>query len=824
MTSQPLARSGRSPAARRGGHARRAVARWGWRMFRREWRQQALVLTLLAAAVAASVGVASAAYSLSPVPNNAEFGAASHYIRLSNTDPDALASAVTAASERFDNSEVIYHRDVAIPGLFEPADYRSQDPSLALGQPRLALVDGAYPRRDEVAITDGLAEMLGVRIGDPLDLDGVERTVVGIVENPANLGDEFGLLAPAQSTNATKATILVDASEEQVNGFRPPAGSDVGIGSRPPSEGATAALLSLVLSTVGLLLVALIAAASFAVIAQRRMRHLAMLAAIGATERQIRAATVANGLAVGGVAALIGAAVGVAAWLGLAPLVEEAVAYRIDEYAVPWWLVVSPMVLAIAAATSAAWWPARSVARVPTMRALSGRPPQPRPARRVAVWSAASAVVGVGLLFWGGDLAGQDDADWAHAALIVAGTVAVALAMLLACPPAIRVLAASVGRLPVAVRLAVGDLARYRSRSSAALAAVSLALCISAAITVMAAAAQAGAAEGNLSEHQVVVRYPAVDGPFVPVDAELERLAADVENVVASFDDAEVIPLDVAIDPRSGPDPSFEGRVAASLVERDGDGWRDVSLLYVATPRLLEMYGLEVGDISSDTFVVTREVGDFAVLGHAHEGRSNVAPLTNVERLSPGYESLPGTFVTPAVLEARGWVAVPSGRWLVELQSPPTATQLEAARRTAAQTGLSVEVRDPQGGLGNLRLGATAIGSFIALGIIAMMVGLLRSEAARDLRILAATGAQSRTRRTITASTAGGIALLGALLGIGGAYLGLVAGFAHNLDALIPVPVENLAMIVVGFPVLAAGVGWLVSGRTVNDIARQPIE
>ena len=35
--------------------ARRAVIRWGWRLFRREWRQQLLVLGLLTVAVAATM-------------------------------------------------------------------------------------------------------------------------------------------------------------------------------------------------------------------------------------------------------------------------------------------------------------------------------------------------------------------------------------------------------------------------------------------------------------------------------------------------------------------------------------------------------------------------------------------------------------------------------------------------------------------------------------------------------------------------------------------------------------------------------------------------
>src|ERR1700689_4666534 len=39
--------------------ARRAVFRWGWRLFRREWRQQLLVLGLLTVAVGATVWGAS---------------------------------------------------------------------------------------------------------------------------------------------------------------------------------------------------------------------------------------------------------------------------------------------------------------------------------------------------------------------------------------------------------------------------------------------------------------------------------------------------------------------------------------------------------------------------------------------------------------------------------------------------------------------------------------------------------------------------------------------------------------------------------------------
>src|SRR4051812_14056470 len=50
-----------------GAPARRAVARWALRLFRREWRQQVLVLLLLAlAAAGTTLGLALADNSLAP--------------------------------------------------------------------------------------------------------------------------------------------------------------------------------------------------------------------------------------------------------------------------------------------------------------------------------------------------------------------------------------------------------------------------------------------------------------------------------------------------------------------------------------------------------------------------------------------------------------------------------------------------------------------------------------------------------------------------------------------------------------------------------------
>ena len=137
-------------------------------------------------------------------------------------------------------------------------------------------------------------------------------------------------------------------------------------------------------ATAFLLLASLVSAAGFAVIAQRRLRQLGMLAAIGATEKHVRLVLVAHGALVGAIAALAGTIVGIGLWVVFAPTLESATDHRIDRLSLPWGLIALTVLLADVGATAAAWWPGRVVARLPVVLALSGRPPRPRPARHAA--------------------------------------------------------------------------------------------------------------------------------------------------------------------------------------------------------------------------------------------------------------------------------------------------------------------------------------------------------------------------------------------------------------------------------------------------------
>ena len=205
-------------------------------------------------------------------------------------------------------------------------------------------------------------------------------------------------------------------------------------------------------------------------------------------------------------------------------------------------------------------------------------------------------------------------------------------------------------------------------------------------------------------------------------------------------------------------------------------------------------------------------------------------PVTNVQRIDSrklprqGNTDGPGpSFITLDGLRRHGWKQIPSG-WLVESSRPLTSEQIADARDFAAAGGLTIETRRENPSSTTLIAIATAAGALLALAILAMTVGLIRSEGAGDLRTLTATGATSRIRRMLTAATAGGLALLGALLGVAGAYLMLGATYFDKLDYLGRIPVLYLVLMVVGLPVAAAAAGWLLAGREPPAIARPVIE
>ncbi|MPZ27515.1 MAG: hypothetical protein GEV12_14180 [Micromonosporaceae bacterium] len=313
-------------------------------------------------------------------------------------------------------------------------------------------------------------------------------------------------------------------------------------------------------------------------------------------------------------------------------------------------------------------------------------------------------------------------------------------------------------------------------------------------------------------------------GELVPElsPAERTRVDAAVDRLAAVLGGApRVTVLEMAIEPGLDPipDPDGSGRLrpAVTMGIPIADGSRDV-VTYVARPELLAHYGLAADAFDPDTDVLTVRTDELRFT--ALERKTDPEVATRVEALDvPSYSSAPTTLLTEQALARRGWKTAPAG-WFVEASQPLTSQQQAAAREVAAGAGLTIETRDDQGSLAVTRSTATAAGMLLALGVLAMSVGLIRGEATADLRTLTASGASSRVRRALTAATAGGLALAGVTLGTAGAYLGFVAGNLTDLSALSSVPVLHLTVIGVGVPAVATVVGALLAGREPPALAR----
>jgi putative ABC transport system permease protein len=834
--------------------ARRAVIRWGWRLFRREWRQQLLVLGLLTVAVAASIwGTSVVTNSQLPNATYATFGTAAASASLPAADPH-LAADIAAIQSRWGPADLIESQDITA-GTSQPLQLRAESPHGHYNAPLLGLVSGSYPAGPgQVALTSGVAAQYGAHVGGTWQPAGrVAWRVTGIVRNPSNLADQFALVAPGQLPHPGQVTLLLGPAAALAaahGGTLPGVPAATVTFPNGLTGGLSPAVPILLAEVLGLAFIGLLSTASFSMLAQRRLRALGMLSAIGATERNLRLVMVTNGLVVGATAALAGAALGLAAWFAYAPTLQQDTGHVVDAGHLPWWAFALGIVLAIAASALASRRPARTMARVPVVTALSGRPAPPKAPHRSAVPGLIVFAAGLcGLALSGGlnAVSGgngtQSSGGNGHALLLLAGLVATITGICLLAPLTITVLATgATQRLPVAIRIALRDLVRYRARSGAALAATTFAVFLGMGICIVASMrfdSPLNWIGPNLASSQLLVPTQATPGIGEAEQlsgAQLASLNGRVNGLAASMH-ASVVPLEGAGSlyqtgtPRHSPQ-NFTGNV------------------YVATPKLLATYGIKASQISAGTDFLTMRPGlaglpNLEMLWHNGMVSDSSSPATPgsdggpsctpgndcvaspaIQTVSslPGGTDAPNTVITEYAVQKYHMRPQLSG-WLIQAPAPLTAAQLSAARQLGRPYEVTVEIATYYPGLDDFTDRAIAAGIVIALSVLAMSVGLIRSEAAPDLRTLTATGASGAARRTITAATAAALGLLGAILGLAGA---VIAGMAWTHSGLIAtaggVPITDIVILLIGLPLVAAVGGWLLAGREPPAIARQPIE
>jgi putative ABC transport system permease protein len=270
--------------------------------------------------------------------------------------------------------------------------------------------------------------------------------------------------------------------------------------------------------------------------------------------------------------------------------------------------------------------------------------------------------------------------------------------------------------------------------------------------------------------------------------------------------------------------------------------------VYVATPQLLAAYGIKASQIAPHADFLTARPGlaglprmqmIWTASGSEPDGSQPAAisgpsctpgndcvaspPIQAISNL-PSETDAPNTVITEYAVRKYHLPTQLTG-WLIQAPAPLTAAQIRAARRAVLADQAPLEIASGGTDFAEIAGVGTALGIIIALGVLAASVGLIRSETARDLRTLTATGASATTRRTLTAATAAALGLLGAVLGMAFALAASLVWAHASLSALFgDVPLADVLILLTGLPLAAAAGGWLLTGRQPPLIARQPIE
>ncbi|MBB5774279.1 FtsX-like permease family protein [Nonomuraea jabiensis] len=704
------------------------------------------------------------------------------------------------------------------------------------------LVEGRFAAAPgEVAVSPALIDS-GVRIGDTIKTWRPDRSVrvVGVAEHPNRPGLREMLalpegLLPHQNDGNDSGWLIDTAAPVQWPDVRRLNEVGLGVESRALIERSDTGdsgprdLHGLVELGVAVVLIVtetvLLAGPAFAVGLRRRRRELAMIAAQGGSGRHLKTIVLADGLVLGGAAALLGAALGIGA--GLA--VEWFAARRLDwthgPADVPWASVLGVAALGVVSALTAAIVPAIQASRQSPVHVLAGRAAVDTPGR------AGRPVLGAVLVLLG--VAALGFALHRGMLSVALASTLVVFGLVALMPWLVQATGRLAGRLPLPLRLSVRDASRHRVRTASATAAVM--------------AATMGAVTLGIGLNSDYVDQEARRNSIVPADTLMVR-----------------------------------------AWKTDDQGWARVrALVQQKLPGVSLVNGLAVTDAQGEPvylnlalpggctspcdlrdFPGAVEVADEEVLAFLQKRRDPQAAAALAAGKAVAFS--PG-----AVRDAMLTIQVENGddKPVTTLRVPAVAAAPAEAGQTGAlippsvltQAGLKVQQRtfyaaytdiDDQRLSTEIRVligdqayalveRGTAESRFVTLLILlgAALVlvlggtfaatGLAAADMRPDLDTLSAVGGAARVRRLVVAAQAAYISGLGALVGLAA---GLVSGIAltwpltrtvygrmelFNPGATtIAVPWLFLAGVVVGLPLLAALVAGLFT-RTRLVLARR---
>ncbi|MER7502997.1 FtsX-like permease family protein [Nonomuraea pusilla] len=713
-----------------------------------------------------------------------------------------------------------------------------RDP-LARGVRRL--VEGRFPGAPgEVAVTPALVDA-GVRVGGtlPVTRRDTPARVVGVMEHPTRPGirevaalpgatleedgqeSGVGWLAdtPAPLTSADAAGLnrqgLGVASRAVLENEPKP---DYGDGPMNDDTASWAAVGAVLIVTE----TALLAGPAFAVGLRRRSRELALIAAQGGSAAHLRLVVLADGLLLGGVAAVLGTVGGIGVGLLAESIAARALDWQSGPPDVPWPPVLGVALLGLVSALAAALVPAVSAARQDPARVLAGRAAEARerPARPLP--GLALTALGLGAIVLSvrrGDLA------------VVAASIPLVLGLVALMPWLVQVTGRRAARLPLPLRLSVRDAVRHRARTASAAAAVMAATMGAVAIGIGYSSSYALRLlqySGEAPQGTMWISAPGTDdGTWAKVKAEVERLLPG----------AAVVPGRLALDAK--------GRELRLTVQQVRQGCEGCPVAIRALPagddRLLAFLQGRRDPVAAAALASGKAV--------VFDARLMRGDKVEVSAWRPMGGQAAARFTVPAVLATAadpwqgGGVLPASAVTAAGLRTDERrlfADQIENDRHvTGALHALSDKVSI--GGTSDLAqqllitlAAALALAVVVVLGGTFAATGLAVADMRRDLDTLSAVGGRPLTRRLVVAAQAGYVAGLGAVAGL---PAGVVVGLARSwrtggtarrtgLSAFDMAVVNGsapwlyLAALVIGVPVLAALLAGLCA-RTRLVLARR---
>ena len=836
--------------------ALRALARVAWRDIARHRARSVLVTGLVLLPVAAMVAGISIYRTTEP---SAE---ASVTARMGRADMLAMGISRADLAAYLPPGSVIeplvyVDNNLVIVGTRPTIQVSAMDiDGLAAGM--RTLVFGRLPNGPaEAAISRAVESMANVSIGGQLSLEGGETfTIVGIVENPMYLADVIVQTDPnaAPEPQADVASWLVGL----------PAGTDPAPlvdGITDPETGAQDFLLEarnygglqvfggdglgmsgyiLILGGLALVEAALIASAAFAVSIRRRQRELGLLAATGATPRQLAGIVVAEAAILGAAACVGGVLVGVAGALALTPWLDELTQRRNPPLVVDQFGLIGPVVIGLVAALIAAIVPARTVARVPVLLALSGR--RPAHARASTTFKVGLVMVAVAAVatFVGSTMrnAGMDATS---IVLLLSGAVLSTLGFGACGPWLLERLERLANRLPLAGRIAFRDTARARSRSSPIVTAI-LAGC--------AAAVALGAWQTSRDAEEIAGWRPNVYADQIEITgaaaAAVGQDMLDEPGVVGGMQIPLLTPDDPAIFATYQlPDARDEEGDLIDLTDSCGNCNPEAFQAYFAwmiaagSPELLALaHAASAADElqAGKAVVITYRPVEATYLEILFQRDNPEAPdgIELVQRMTlpvhvihaEPYGTLPQVFLPDSAIADLGLVVVESdseiggdlGRtFVVQYDHPITTADFDRARAVAANeldTFAQLNTPPERPGEG-FRIVTILLVLLFAVSVTGIAIALGEAEARPEQRSLLALGADPRLRRRIVAARAAVVALLAGVLAVPAGLLPIWGIFVSR-GSPIAVPAIEIVGAVVALPLLAVASAWLLS-RPIPD-------